>query len=164
RDYGTALRWYARAQGATDAAVRELGQISALQARVLRERQRAAWACGMLALSIAAFFAASALRRRARPWPLPAETRIVLPVLGVLALLSVRIDAAPRAAVLQLCAAGAVVSLLSGMRLTAVKPAGAGRALHLALALTALGCIAFIALYRSDLIGMVEETFRAGPE
>jgi hypothetical protein len=164
RDYGTALGWYARSQSARDAAVRELGHISEGQARLLRARQRLAVACAGLALCIAAFFAASALRRGARPWPLPAETRVVLPVLGVLALLSLRIDPAPRNAVLQLCAGGALVSLLSGMRLAAVRPRGLPRALHVGLALAALVCVGFVALYRSDLIGMVQETFRAGPE
>lgn len=164
RDYRAALQWYARAQVARDAAVRELGNISARQARVLQARQRAAWACALLAAGIAGFFAFSSWRRRARPWPLPAETRIVLPVLAVLSLLSLRIDAAPRAAVLQLCGAGALLSLLSGMRLSALQPRGLRRALHLLLALTALACIAFVALYRSDLIGMVAETFRAGPD
>src|SRR5262249_11855579 len=144
RDYGAALEWYARAQSAHDAAVRELGGISIGQARLLRTRQRGSFAFTMLAFSLAAFFALSALRRGGRPWPLPAETRIVLPVLGVLALLSLRIDSAPRAAVLQLCAGGALVSLASGMRLQAVQPRGLRRALHVALALAALACIGFV--------------------
>lgn len=164
RDYGAALSHYARAQGASDEAVRELGRISERQARVLRFRQRIAWLCGAAALCIGAFFAVSALRKGARPWPLPAEARIVLPVLCVLALLSTRIDPAPRAAVLQLCGGGALLALLSGMRLASVKPRGGRRALHAALALAALACIGFVALYQSDLIGMVQETFRTGPD
>jgi hypothetical protein len=50
------------------------------------------------------------------------------------------------------------------MRLSALQPRGPGRVLHLALALAALGCAAFVVLYRSDLIGMVTETFRSGPD
>jgi len=79
-----------------------------------------AWAAGAVALAIAAFFALGG--RRARWIPLPAETRIVLPVLAVLALLSTRVDPAPRAAVLTLCAGGALLSLLSGARLRALAP------------------------------------------
>lgn len=164
RDYGAALAYYAKAQSASDAAVRELGRISAASARVLRARQRAAWLCGIAALCIAGFFFASALRRGGRPWPLPAEARVVLPVLAVLSLLSLRVDPAPRIAVLQLCAAGALLSILSGMRLRAARPRGLPLLLHVSLALAALLCAGFIVLYRSDLIGMVQETFRAGPD
>ena len=164
RDYSSALAFYARAQRAGDAAVRELGRISSGQAVILRRRQRIAWEAGAAALVIAAFFAWSALRSGGRPWPLPAEARVVLPVLGVLALLSVRIDPAPRAAVLTLCAGGALLAVLSGMRLRSARPHGALRALHVALAMFALLCVVWVALYRSDLIGMVQETFRAGPD
>ena len=162
RDYGAALAWYARAATGGDAAVREMAGINAGQARILRQRQRVAWAAGLLALAIAAFFALGA--RRAPLLPLPAETHVVLPVLAVLAVLSVKVDPAPRAAILQICAGGAVLSLLSGMRLRALKSNAGGRALHALLALAALGCLAYVAVYRGDLIGMVQETFRAGPE
>jgi len=164
RNYGPALDWYRRAQGASDAAVRELGQISATQAVILRTRQRIAWLSGAIALCIGAFFLISSLRHGVRPWPVPAEARIVLPVLCVLALLSTRIDPAPRTAILQLCAGGALIALLSGMRLRAVRPRVPGKLVHAALALFALLCVAWIALYRGDLIGMVQETFRAGPD
>ncbi|HEY4730996.1 MAG TPA: hypothetical protein VIH41_07700, partial [Myxococcales bacterium] len=112
RSYGEARVWYARAQAGTDPAVRELGHISDGHARTLQRRQRMAWAAGAVALAIAGFFALGG--RRARWIPLPAETRIVLPVLAVLALLSTRVDPAPRTAVLTLCAGGALLSLLSG--------------------------------------------------
>ena len=161
RDYGTALSWYGRAATAVDPAVRELSGIDGGQARLLRLRQRIAWCAGALATLIAGFFAGSILRARGAVRPLPAETHIVLPVLAVLAVLSLRVDPAPRVAILELCAGGAVLSLLSGMRLRAVRPA---RLPHTLLALAALGCVAYLAVYRGDLIGMVEETFRAGPE
>jgi hypothetical protein len=164
RNYGLALTWYRRAATAGDPAVRELSRIDGQQALVLRRRQRFAWAAGALALGIAAFFLWSARRARALFLPLPAETRIVAPVLAVLALLSIRIDPAPRLAVLQVCAAGLVLSILSGARLRAVRPSGWGRLAHALLALAALGCVAYIAVYRGDLIGMVQETFRVGPE
>jgi hypothetical protein len=32
------------------------------------------------------------------------------------------------------------------------------------LALAALGCLAYVAVYQGDLVGMVMETFRVGPE
>jgi hypothetical protein len=164
RDYRGALIWYRKAATAGDAAVRELSRIDSQQALVLRGRQRIAWAAGALALIIGAFFAATALRARAALRPLPAETHIVLPVLAVLALLSVRVDPAPRLAILELCAGGALLSLLSGLRLRALRLRGTARALHAGLALLALFCIAYVAVYRGDLVGMVQETFRAGPE
>jgi len=102
--------------------------------------------------------------RRVRWIPLPAETRIVLPVLAVLALLSTRVDPAPRAAVLTLCAGGALLSLLSGARLRALGAGRAARLTHALLGLLALVCVAYVAVYRADLIGMVKETFRIGPE
>lgn len=163
-DFALALTWYRRAAGAGDAAVRELARLDEQQARLLQRRQRFAWAAGAAALSIAAFFALSAIRARAAVRPLPAETHVVLPVLGVLSLLSLRLDPAPRLAVLELCAGGAVLSLLSGLRLRAVPLRPLGRALHAALALAALFCVAYLAVYRGDLVGMVQETFRAGPE
>ena len=161
RDYGTALRWYGRAATADDAAVRELSRIDGEQARILQRRQRAAWMAFALATLIAAFFALSTLRARGAVRPLPAETQIVLPVLAVLAVLSLRVDPAPRVAILELCAGGAVLSLLSGMRLRAVRPA---RLPHALLGLTALACVTYVAVYRGDLVGMVQETFRVGPE
>jgi len=164
RDYSAALGWYRRAADAGDAAVRELSRIDQAQTLLLRRRQRAAWAAGAIALLIASFFAASAFRARAALRPLPAETRIVLPVLAVLALVSTRVDPAPRLAILELCAGGALLSLLSGLRLRAVRPQSAARLAHAALALAALSGIAYVAVYEGDLIGMVQETFRAGPE
>ncbi len=161
RDYGAALRWYGRAGTAGDAAVRELSRIDEGQARLLQRRQRLAWGAGAVAILIAAYFASSILRARGAVRPLPAETHIVLPVLAVLSLLSLRVDPAPRVAILELCAGGAVLSLLSGMRLRAVRPA---RLPHTLLALLALGCVAYVSVYRGDLVGMVQETFRAGPE
>jgi hypothetical protein len=162
RSFGEARTWYARAQAGTDPAVRELGQISDGHARTLQRRQRMAWAAGAVALAIAGFFALGG--RRARWVPLPAETRIVVPVLAVLALLSTRVDPAPRAAVLTLCAGGALLSLLSGARLRALGPGRAARLTHALLGLLALACVAYVAVYRADLIGMVQETFRIGPE
>src|SRR5205807_615547 len=131
---------------------------------VLRGRQRIAWAAGAVAAFIAAFFFWSARRARALVLPLPAETRIVLPVLAVIALLSLRVDPAPRTAIIELCSAGLVLSLLSGMRLRAVRPSRPGRFMHALLAVVALGCVAYASVYKGDLIGMVQETFRAGPE
>src|SRR5262249_27263424 len=151
-----------KAATAGDAAVRELSRIDSGQARLLRRRQRFAWAAGAIALAIAAFFAWTG--RGSSPLPLPAETHVVLPVLAGLALLSIKVDPAPRAAILEICAGGAILSLLSGMRLKALQPRAAGRAVHALLGLAALGCLAYVAMYRGDLIGMVQETFRAGPE
>src|SRR5262249_51093977 len=152
-----------------DAAVRELSRIDSGQARLLRRRQRFAWAAGAIALAIAAFFAWTG--RGSSPLPLPAETHVVLPVLAGPPLLSVQgrpppppPRPAPRAAILEICAGGAILSLLSGMRLKALQPRAAGRAVHALLGLAALGCLAYVAMYRGDLIGMVQETFRAGPE
>ncbi len=160
--YDAALDGYARAATATDPAVRELGRISASQALVLRARQRWAWGGAAFAGAVALWLLIGA--RRGALLPLPTELRILWPVLAVLALLSSRVDAAPRAAILELCAAGAVLTGLSGLRLRAAAPRGLARALHIALTVGALGAIAYAAVYRGDLVGMVLETFRAGPE
>jgi len=138
--------------------VRELSQIDAKQARVLQRRQRLAWCFGALSLVIALLFFAQGFRRL---WPLPVETRIVLPVLAVLALLSTRIDPAPRTAILTLVLGGAVLSVLSGARLAA---APRNRLLHALLGLVCLAGLGFVAVYRADLVGMLFETFRTGPE
>lgn len=160
RRYGEALRWYARARTAADPAVRELGQIDFERARTMQLRQRLAWAAGAVALAIAAFLAAGA---RGRLLPIPAEARIVVPVLAVLAVLSTRVDRGPRTAVLAICAGGAVLSWLCGARLRVLRGLRArlGNAL---LALLALGCLAYAAVYRANLVSMVVETFRAGPD
>ncbi len=165
RRYGEALEWYAKAEGARDQAVREMARVSARSTQALRVRQRLAWAAGGLAVVVAGLLAAS-LRRHGpvRFWPLPAEARIVTPVLGVLALLSARQDPAPRAAILELCAGAALLITLSGLRLRAASPRGAARALHAAGTLAALGALAYVAVYRGGLVGMLLETLRAGPE
>lgn len=162
--FALSLEWYARALQANDAAVRELARISGAQVRILRTRQRIAWAAGLFALCVAGFFILSWRRARGALWPMPAEARIVLPVLAVLAVLSVKVDPAPRAAILTVCAGGAALVFVSGLRLRALKLRGAPRILHAFLALSAVLCLAYVAVYRGDLVGMVLETFRAGPE
>jgi hypothetical protein len=159
RRYGEALRWYAQAQRASDAAVRELGQIDFARAQTMQLRQRLAWVAAALALAIAGVLVAGTRRFL----PVPAEARIVAPVLAVLAVLSTRVDPAPRTAVLTVCAGGAVLSYLCGIRLRTLRglPSRLGHAL---LALVALGCVAYVAVYRANLVSMVEETFRAGPD
>jgi hypothetical protein len=97
-------------------------------------------------------------------WPPPAEVRVVLPVLGVLALLSVRHDRAPRAAILEVCAGAAILVTLSGLRLRAAEPRRAARTVHALGTLVALFGLGYVAVYRGGLIGMLLETFRAGPE
>jgi len=146
RSYGEARAWYVRAQAGTDPAVRELGHISDGRARTLQRLQRMAWAAGAVALAIAAFFALGG--RRARWIPLPAETRIVLPVLAVLALLSTRVDPAPRAAVLTLCAEARVVAA-ERRPLRALGAGRAARLTHALLGLLALACVAYVAVYRA---------------
>ena len=82
----------------------------------------------------------------------------------MLSLLSSRFDPLPRAAILELCAGGAALAVLSGMRSRAVRPRGWRKLLHAALALAALAGAAYVALYRGNLVGMLVETFRAGPD
>ena len=164
RRYGIALNWYEKARTARDAAVREMGRVSEQSTLTLRARQRGAWAAAGLALVVAALLAVSLGRHRPlRLWPLPAEARIVLPVLAVLALLSLRQDPAPRAAILELCTGAAVLVTLSGLRLRAASPRGTARALHAAGTLAALGALGYVAVYRGELVGMLLETLRAGP-
>ena len=163
--FGLALDWYRKSQSAQDASVREMGRVSMAPALVLRARQRWAWAAGAFALLVAVLLGVSLLGRApVCLWPLPAEARIVLPVLAVLALLSARQDPAPRLAILELCTGGGLLVTLSGLRLRAVQPRGAARALHAAGTLAALAALAYVAVYRGDLVGMVLETLRAGAE
>lgn len=162
RSFGEALRWCARAQAAADAAVREIAGITAANVRTLQRRQRFAFIAGAIAIGILLYFAIGA--RRGPFLPVPAETRIVVPVLAVLAILSTRVDPAPRGAVLTICCAGALLSFLGGVRLRALRPRLPGRLLQASLALVALACIGYVAVYRFDLVGMVAETFRARPE
>ena len=156
--FAEALDDYGRAQRSADPTVRELGRVSAGQARTLRARQRGAVAAVCVAAAIAFFFA---LRGRRALWPVPAEARIGGPVLAVLALLSWRLDPAPRLAVIQLCGAGLLLAWVSGARLRTLER---GRAAHVALGLAALFCAGYAAVYKADLVGMVLETVRAGPE
>jgi len=50
------------------------------------------------------------------------------------------------------------------LALRAANPGVAGRALQGGITLLALAAAAYAAVYRADLINMVLETFRAGPE
>ena len=189
RRFGEALRWYALADRAGDAAVRELGRISRMQVLILQTRQRVAWTGQLLALAIALWFFASALRlERARLAAItaqtqgqpqagaraalralltpPSEARVLFPVLVVLSLIALPQDPAPRGAVLELAGGGAALTWLSGARLRALGP-GLSRSARLAqggLALLAMACVAYAAVWRGDLIGMVLETIRAGPD
>lgn len=165
RRYGAALGYFNQASAAHDAAVREIARISTTQVLVLRARQRWAWGAALVALAIALAFVADWLRRKPRQLlPLPAELRIVLPVLALLALLSSATDPAPRRTALVLCGGGALLILLSGLRLRAANPRGAALLLHVLAALLALLLLAYLALWQWDLFGMVLETVRTGPE
>ena len=165
RDYGDALRWLARTAQAKDPAVRELSRLTTAQFAQARTRQRLAFAAGAFAcLVLIALILSIARRRPMALLPLPAEARIFLPVLGVLALLSVRQDPAPRAAVLTICAAGALLLTAGGLRLRAVQARAPERALQAGVTLLALFCASYAAIYRADLVNMVLETVRAGPE
>jgi hypothetical protein len=165
RKYRVALDWYDKARAARDASVREMGRIAAHITEVLRTRQLWAWAAGAAVAGVATLLLASLFRHRPVVlWPLPGEARVVVPVLSVLALLSVRQDPAPRAAILELCAGAAMLVVLSGLRLRAAEPGRVARMAHAAVTLVALFALAYVVVYRGGLIGMLVETFRAGPE
>jgi hypothetical protein len=164
RRYGAALSLSAQAEAARDASVRELARLSRDRILILRTRQRWAWAAAAFAFTVVLFLLVSIARHRPRFWPLPAELRIVGPVLGVLALLSLRQDPSPRAAVLEVVGAGALLATLSGLKLRALPAGLRERGLHAALALAALGACAYAAVYHNGLIALVLETVRAGPE
>jgi tetratricopeptide (TPR) repeat protein len=166
RRYGAALSLHVRAEGARDPGVRELARLSRGQVLILRARQRWAWVAAAFASAVGLFLFVSIARLRPRLWPAPAELRIVGPVLAVLALLALRQDPAPRAAVLEVASAGAVLATMSGLRLRGLPglPGLLERTVHAALALTALCACAYAAAYRNDLVGMMLETVRAGPE
>lgn len=162
--YGAAVAIYARAAGDKDAVVRERARIRSAQVLALRARQRRAWAAAAFALAWVSLLVASVVRLRARVLPLPAELRIAGPVLVVLALFSLRQEPAPRAAVLEVAAAGAVLATVSGLRLRAVAQGPCARGLHAALTVAALFACAYAAACRNELVGSVLETFRAGAE
>lgn len=164
RRYGEARARYAVAAAAADPDVRELARSRDAQVRLLRQRQRTAWAAAAFGAAVALGFAASALRHRpVALLPLPGELHIAGPALALLSLAALAQDPAPRAAVLQICAAGALLLALSGWRLRAAAPRPWGRALHVLAALGALSASVYAILDRADLLGRVEETLRAGP-
>lgn len=179
RRFGEALDWYAQADSAQDAAVRELSRISRGQVLTLQWRQRAAWAAQTAAALVALWLLFSALRlERAAAsrgeagrgpralLAMPPEARVLWPVLVVLALIALQQDTLARRSVLEICAAGAVLSWLSGARLRALGPWASLRlrGLHGALVLAAMLGLAYAAVWRGDLVGMVLETIRAGPD
>ncbi len=171
RDYRASLDYYARAQASRDPAVRELARIAVPQIEVQVRRQRLGWLCGaLLALGLLALLLASlragwsraetALRALA-----PArEARLLFPLLAVLALASLRQDPAARGAALELCAVGASLVWLSGAFLRGRAMRLPMRALYACAMLLLLGCGSYLAIWRNDLVGMVQETWRAGPD
>jgi tetratricopeptide (TPR) repeat protein len=165
RRYGEALAHCRLALAVRDPEVRELARLQETQLRMLRARQRWAWAAGALAVGVGVWLAASLLRRRpVAILPLPAELRIVGPALAVFAVLALRQDPAPRAAVLEVAGGGALLLALSGLRLRAVPLRTAGRAVHALATVGALFALAYVAVYRGDLVGMVQETLRFGTD
>jgi len=165
RRYALAVDWYGKAMSAKDESVREIARVSMPTVKALRSRQILAWAAGAVVVAAAALLGVSLVRHRPLVvWPLPVEARVVLPVLFVLALLSTRLDAPQRAVVLELCAGSALLVILSGLRLRAAWPRGGARAVHAAGTLAALVALAYVAVYRGGMVGMLLETFRAGPE
>ncbi|MBS2025245.1 MAG: hypothetical protein JST92_22825 [Deltaproteobacteria bacterium] len=166
RHFGTALEFHARAEKSRDPAVRELARLASMQVHTLQNRQRAAWACQLFAALVALFLLRSAWRARGLSalWPLPTEARILLPVLLVIGLLAFRQDPAPRFAIYEASFGGFVLAWLSGARLSSVKLSRAQRLLHGLLVVVTFAGLAYTAVWRSDLVGMVLETIRAGPE
>jgi len=188
RNFNESLGWYARAEKADNATVRELARIARPQILTLQRRQWVGWGCAaVLALAVLALAAATLRaarqsepsidsesekpgRSRAgllrRALALPAEARILLPLLAILALSSLRQDPAPRGAALELCLFGGGLVWLSGAYLRARPRAMSwpGRAAYALAALLLLGCASYLAVWRHDLVGMVMETWRAGPD
>lgn len=163
--YGEALARYAAAAASRDPAVRELARAGAVQVRALRLRRRADWAALAFACGVALWLAASLLRHRpVAVLPLPAELRIAGPVLALLSLCALAQDPAPRAAVLEISAGGAALLALSGLRLRAAAPGPAARLAHALATLGALAAVAYAALDRADLLGLVRETLRVGSD
>ena len=178
RHFDEARSWYALAGRAADAGVRELARIALPQIVTLQNRQRAAWSGQAAALAIALWLFLSALRlERARRGAglreallalsvPPPEARVLLPVLLVVCLIALQQDPAPRGAVLELAVGGALLTWLSAARLRALAAAAPRRARlgQVALALVAMACVAYTAVWRGDLVGMVLETVRAGTD
>jgi hypothetical protein len=185
--FDEALSWYSRADQSSDATVRELARISRPQVMTLQRRQKIGWLCGALVAAAMLLLLVSTLRAArlasnappnaksdAKPESFaqlirralapPAEARILLPLLLVVAIASLGQDSAPRGAALELCIAGGVLVWLSGAFLRAHPLALPKRAAYALGLLVILGCGAYVAIWRHDLVGMVQETWRAGPD
>jgi len=180
RRFDESLRFYSLADQAKDPAVRELARIARPQVMTLQHRQHVGWLCGAI-LSLGCLALLWATLRAARASELarsrtslfalarsalapPSEARILWPLLGVVALASLRQDPAPRMAALELCLSGGVLVWLSGAYLRERSLTLPWRALHALGVLALLGCGAYLAIWRHDLVGMVQETWRAGPD
>jgi hypothetical protein len=165
------LAWYARAETSQVPAVRELARIARPQIVTLRLRQRIAWAAAiLLTLGDLALLVGTLRARRQGDASIhsllspPSEARILLPLLGVLALASFRQDPAARDAALELCLCGGLLVWLSGAFLRAWPLRLPMRLVYAVGMLSLLGCGAYLAIWRHDLVGMVQETWRAGPD
>ena len=171
RRFDEALRWYSRADLSSDATVRERARIARPQILTLQHRQWFAWLCAAIlvlaSLSlITATWRAADRSERARAFRPPTELRILAPLLAILALCALRQEPAPRAATLELCLFGGGLTWLSGAYLRASRaPQTLSRRIGYALlALLVLACGSYFAIWRNDLVGMVMETWRAGPD
>ncbi len=171
RRFDESLRWYSRADLSSDATVRERARISRPQILTLQHRQWFAWLCAGLLLAtslalIVAIWRSARPSERARAFLPPTELRILAPLLAILALCALRQEAAPRAATLELCLFGGGLTWLSGSYLgTRIVARTLPRRINYALlALLVLACASYFAIWRNDLVGMVMETWRAGPD
>jgi hypothetical protein len=118
---------------------------------------------------LAASFA-EALRRTPRPRRVrpPLELLFLAPVAAVLVGVALTTHQTIAPAVLTLSAGGLVASGLSGATLdllrAAGRPLGRRAVLHATLSAVAVIALLYIALLRDDLLDMVIETVRFGPE
>lgn len=178
---GTALD--ARAWDRAEELARRLPAIEPAD-RVLREelleaaavgRRRArgyaiAWlAVAVIACGLAASFA-EALRRAPRPRRLraPLELLFLAPVAAVLVGVALTTHETIAPAVLIMSSGGLVLAGLSGATLDLLRaggrPLGRRALLHAALSVAAVIALLYIALLRDDLLDLVIETVRFGPE
>jgi hypothetical protein len=104
-------------------------------------------------------------RPRLRP---PSEVVFLLPVAAVLVGVSLTTHQLVAPAVLALCIGGLVLAYISGCALDTLRlrgrPHGLRSVLHAVISLVAVAAIFYIVMMRDDLLDMVIETVRFGPE
>lgn len=140
--------------------------------RTARLRARL-YLASQIAVAVALLLLIVSLRRAAGSWqasgaalvPPPLEIIYMLPVAALLCFASFTAHYAIAPAVIIVCASGLVVTWISGAGLRAMGRPGLGRAVaHGVVCFIAVLAVSYIALHRQQLLDMLIETVRFGPD